>query len=474
MAHQDICFHDATGLAELIRRKELSPVEVVTAHLDRISAVNPLINAITTLMADQALASAKQAEQAVLQDEPLGALHGVPFTIKDSIDTGGVATMRGSRLFMEHVPQKDATTVTRFVAAGAIPLAKTNLPEFSSWGESDNLVTGYTRNPWNLDRTSGGSSGGESAAIAAHMSPIGLGSDVAFSVRGPSHYTGIAGLKATRGRIPITGHWPEVPRKYWHIGPMARSVRDLMTALAVLAGGDGLDGYATARSVPERAEHDLRVGWLVQPGFGPIDPDVAATVQRAAEALTGLGVAVEPVDIPTLAAHNWIELLTILFGAEAIPYFRQHVADRTSELHWVTVNMLAQPEASLSDYVSAQQKVEDLAAAFASYFAGYDALLCPTVPIPAPVPNQTEYVVDGVTVSTNHVACATSPFSLTGLPAMSLPFGISADGLPIGVQIVSSWFEEDTILRLGALLEPHSELCDRRPALTGDPSLDAK
>jgi aspartyl-tRNA(Asn)/glutamyl-tRNA(Gln) amidotransferase subunit A len=164
--------------------------------------------------------------------------------IKDAIDTAAVVTQRGSKIFAGNIPTKDATVVTRFKASGAIPLAKTNLPEFSAWQETDNLVTGLTRNPWNLDRTAGGSSGGESAAIAAGLSPIGIGSDVAISVRGPAALTGIVGLKATHGRIPYTGHWPEVLNRYWHIGPMARSVRDITTAFSILQGPDGVDGLA--------------------------------------------------------------------------------------------------------------------------------------------------------------------------------------------------------------------------------------
>lgn len=167
----------------------------------------------------------------------------MPFTVKDSLDVAGVVTTRGSTLFKDHVADTDATAVALLRAAGGIPLAKTNLPEFSYWTETDNPLVGRTRNPWNAERTPGGSSGGESAAIAAGMSPLGLGSDVAISVRGPAHDTGIVALKATRGRIPVTGHWPEVPRRYWHVGPMARSVRDIATALGVLAGPDGEDGY---------------------------------------------------------------------------------------------------------------------------------------------------------------------------------------------------------------------------------------
>src|SRR6266704_1452480 len=225
-----ICYKDATELASLIRTKQVSSREVVQAHLDRIAAVNPKINAIVTLLAENALKGADAADNAVAAGKALGPFHGVPFTIKDAIDTAGILTQRGSKIFAGNIPSKDATVVTRFKKAGAIPLAKTNLPEFSAWQETDNRLTGLTRNPWNLERTPGGSSGGESAAIAAGLSPIGIGSDLAISVRGPAALTGIVGLKATHGRVPYTGHWPEVLNRYFHIGPLARSVRDITTA----------------------------------------------------------------------------------------------------------------------------------------------------------------------------------------------------------------------------------------------------
>jgi aspartyl-tRNA(Asn)/glutamyl-tRNA(Gln) amidotransferase subunit A len=192
-------YSDATELAALVRSRQISPVEVVQGHLDRIEEVNPKLNAIVTLIAEQAIAAARAAEAAVMAGAELGPLHGVPFTAKDSFDTAGVLTQRGSLLFKGHVPETDATVVSRLKRAGAILVAKTNLPEFSFATETDNRLTGRTNNPWNLGRTPGGSSGGESAAIAAGMSPLGLGSDVAISVRGPAAHTGIIGLKATHG-----------------------------------------------------------------------------------------------------------------------------------------------------------------------------------------------------------------------------------------------------------------------------------
>src|ERR1700729_454755 len=282
----DRIYSDATKLAELIRTREVSPVEVMKAHLDRIEAVNPRVNAIVTI-AESALHSAQEAEAAVLRGDELGLLHGVPFTVKDSIDTAKVLTQRGSPIFKRRKPETDATSVARMKKAGGILLAKTNLPEFSYGIESDNLLTGRTNNPWNLDLTPGGSSGGESAAIAAGMSPLGLGSDLAISLRGPAAHTGIVSLKATHGRVPMTGIWPREPRRFWHVGPMARSIRDLSLAFSQLAGADGQDGYSSSaipfdNGIESSNKHPLRVGWLVEPGFGPVDRETAATVQAAA------------------------------------------------------------------------------------------------------------------------------------------------------------------------------------------------
>src|SRR6202046_2792630 len=288
-----LIYSDATKLAELIRTREVSPVEVTKAHLDRIEAVNPNVNAIVTIAKD-ALEFARKAEAAVQRGDELGPLHGVPFTVKDSIDTAKVLTQRGSPIFKGRTPGEGASSVARLKRAGGILLAKTNLPEFSYGIESDNLLTGRTNNPWNLDLTPGGSSGGESAAIAAGMSPLGLATDLAISIPGPAAHTGIVSLKATHGRVPMTGIWPREPRRFWHVGPMARSIRDLSLAFSQLAGPDGQDGYSSStisfdNGIGSDKERSLRVGWLVEPGFGPIDREVAATVQAAAAALQDVG-----------------------------------------------------------------------------------------------------------------------------------------------------------------------------------------
>jgi aspartyl-tRNA(Asn)/glutamyl-tRNA(Gln) amidotransferase subunit A len=465
-----ICYKDATELASLIRTKQLSSREIVQAHLNRIEAINPKVNAIVTLLAEDALKGADAADKAVRNGVDLGPLHGVPFTIKDAIDTAGVLTQRGSKIFAGNIPEKDATVVTRFKAAGAIPLAKTNLPEFSAWQETDNLVTGLSRNPWNLDRTPGGSSGGESAAIAAGLSPIGIGSDLAISVRGPAALTGIVGLKATHGRIPYTGHWPEVLNRYFHIGPLARSVRDVTTALSIMQGPDGVDGLAIHAKTAELTDgaiagKPLRVGWLVEPGFGPVDREVAAAVAAAADLLKDAGCEVEPVRIPLLEQNNYFDPAILLYGAELGRYVRRFVGDREAELHYIGKIYVTSPDPSLGEYIDAEIKVDKLKGAFAGYFQQYDVLLCPVIPFTAPLPGLEEYVVNGEKVPSAHMMRATVPFNLTGLPALSVPFRFSSEQLPINVQLVSKWFDEATILRLGEVIEVANESRSRHPNL---------
>ena len=466
----DIVFADATRLAELIRTKAVSPVEIMQAHLDRIEAVNPKINAIVTV-ADGALTAARKAEAAVMAGEALGPLHGVPFTAKDSIDTAGVPTQRASPIFKGRVPEADATSVARLKAAGGILLAKTNLPEFSYSTETDNLLTGRANNPWNLDRTPGGSSGGESAAIAAGLSPLGLGTDLAISIRGPAANTGIVGLKATHGRVPMTGIWPRAPRRYWHVGPMARSVRDVALAYAQLVGADGAGAFASSAVTFDAGggpspDRPLRIGWLVEPGFGPIDPEVAATVRAAAEALAGTGAIVEPVRIPALEQENAVEIFWKIHVMEVKPAFAEVAAGHEDQLYRMAKNMLAERDTSMADYVRMEQATERLRDGFAAYFQRYDALLCPVLPVPAHAHGATEFNIAGRRVPAGqHSLTATVPLNVTGLPGLSLRFGTSGDGLPIGVQLVSSWFAESTILHLGAALEAVSPVRDLRPEI---------
>jgi aspartyl-tRNA(Asn)/glutamyl-tRNA(Gln) amidotransferase subunit A len=465
----DMIYFDATKLAELIRTREISSVEVVQAHLDRIDALNPKINAVVTV-ADGVLKAARAADAAVLSGENLGPLHGVPFTAKDSIDSANVLTQRGSPIFKGRVPDTDATSVARMKKAGGILLAKTNLPEFSYWIESDNLLTGRSNNPWDLERTPGGSSGGESAAIAAGMSPLGLGTDLAISVRGPAAQTGIVSLKATHGRIPMTGIWPRAPRRFWHVGPMARTVRDLALAFSQLAGPDGLDAFATSTvqfdaGIGRSPYRQLRVGWLIEPGFGPIDPEVGATVRAAAEALEGVGCFVEPVRIPALERDFALDVFNRLHVMEMKPAFAQVTAGHEDQMYKMSKTMLSLLDTSMKDFIDAEQAAERLRDGYAEYFQKYDALVTPVLPLPAHKHGQEEFVINGQKVDATYLQGATVPLNITGLPGISMRFGTSKEGLPINVQIVGSWLAESTILSIASMLESVSPVRDLHPSI---------
>jgi aspartyl-tRNA(Asn)/glutamyl-tRNA(Gln) amidotransferase subunit A len=466
----DLIYSDATKLAELIRAREVSPVEVMKAHLDRIEAVNPKVNAIVTI-AEDALEFARKAEAAVQRGEELGPLHGVPFSVKDSIDTAMVPTQRGTPIFKGRTPDTDATSVARLKKAGGILLAKTNLPEFSYGIESDNLLTGRTNNPWNLDLTPGGSSGGESAAIAAGMSPLGLGTDLAISLRGPAAHTGIVSLKATHGRVPMTGIWPREPRRFWHVGPMARSIRDLSLAFSQLAGPDGQDGYSSSaisfdNGIGSSNNRPLRVGWLVEPGFGPVDRETAATVEAAAEALKDSGHTVESVRIPALERDFALDVFTRLHVLEMKPGFVKTTAGRSEdEIGDMARFMLSLPDTPAADYIDAAQAAERLKDGYAEYFQKYDVLLTPVLPTPSFKHGQADLVINGQTVNIMGIMSATTPLSVTGLPGVSMRFGTSHDGMPIGVQIVGSWQAESTILHVASLLEQVSPVRDLHPNL---------
>jgi aspartyl-tRNA(Asn)/glutamyl-tRNA(Gln) amidotransferase subunit A len=382
-----------------------------------------------------------------------------------------VLTQRGSPIFKDRRPDIDATSVARMKNAGGILLAKTNLPEFSYWVESDNLLSGRSNNPWDLTRTPGGSSGGESAAIASGMSPIGLGTDLAISVRGPAAQTGITSMKATYGRVPMTGIWPRAPRRFWHVGPMARSVRDIALAFSLLSGPDGKDAFATSTvqfdaGIGRALARPLRVGWMVGPGFGPVDPEVAATVKAAADALKDQGVFVEQVGIPALERDFALDVFNKLHVMEMKPAFAAATAGRSrDEIYKMAKTMLSLPNTSMKDFIEAEQAAERLRDGYADYFSRYDALITHVLPIPAHRHGAESFVIDGQTVDATYLQGATVPLNVTGLPGLAMRFGTSRDGMPINVQVVGAWQAESTILHVASQLEAVSPVRGLHPML---------
>jgi aspartyl-tRNA(Asn)/glutamyl-tRNA(Gln) amidotransferase subunit A len=463
---EDIFYADATELAARIRTKALSPVEVIHAHLQRIDEVNPKINAIVTI-AEDAVEQARAAEAAIMRGDEVGALHGVPFTNKDVVDNIGVRTTRGSKLFQDRIAGSDATVVSRLKGAGAIFLAKTNIPEFALGHESENLVFGRTLNPWNLDRTPGGSSGGEAAAIVAGLSPLGIGSDLGGSIRMPAHYCGIVGLKPTHGRVPLTGCWPDLLMRACHVGPMARTVKDVALALQVISGPDNRDPYALPFPPPEIPDPKVqfpkpRIGWSAELGFTPVAPEVEKVLSKAAECLASFGCEVRPVALEGLERPNAQVVSSIIILVESNFYFRPLVAERGSDLHPVTRGRLRAVTPTLEEYLEATADWEKLRQDMAQYFADYDLLLCPSVPVVAHPHGEMEHFIEGRGTA-GHPFRTLVPWNLTGSPAISVPFGWSSDGLPIGVQLVGRHYDEITVLRAAMLLESAGDTSNRHP-----------
>ncbi len=466
----EIYYSDAVELARRTAAKELSPVEVVQAHLDRIQAVNPKLNAIVELQGGAAMERAHEAEAALARGEVWGPLHGVPFTIKDCIDNKGVLTTRGSKLFEDYRPEDDATVVKRLLAAGGIFIGKTNMPEFALWWETGNLVYGFTENPWMIGRTAGGSSGGEASAIAAGMSPLGIGSDVGGSIRWPAHVAGIVGLKPTHGRVPLTGHFPETLLRFMHVGPMARSVRDIAFAMPIIAGPDDADPYALPVPMPDLDNLDgevlnLKIGFCAEGPFAPVMTDIQKAVTRAANTLESLGCSVEEIDLAGWYDRQAQDISMAYFLGEGAFDMDPIIKGHEDELAPSMQRRLDQPRPSAADYYKSLQDTEWLRQDVKRLFAAYDLLLLPTSTTTAFEHDSPMIDIDGQSVHGRNSLRITVPFDLTGSPAISVPFGWSDNGLPIGVHLIGRHFDEATVLRAAAALESQHETAERRPDL---------
>ena len=467
MNPEDICFLDAIDIAELIRVRDISPVEVMQSHIDRIDKVNPIINAVVTIAPD-AMENAKRAESAISRGDVLGPLHGVPFTIKDCFDTKSLRTTRGSNLFGDFLPSCDATVVKRLKKAGAILVGKTNTPEFAMWWETDNVIFGKTENPWMIGRTSGGSSGGEASAIASGLTPIGVGSDLGGSIRQPAAFCGIFGFKATHGLIPFTGHWPDIAARHFHAGPLARSARDIELLISVLSGPDFIDPYSfvgisdtdieTFSTFPK-----LKVGWCVQGPFSPLDKEVAAVVLSAAKALEDIGCHVEEADLNEWECYPPMEISSTLLRVEADHKMVEVIRGKEKHLAPSMQMRSTFTKPSIDEYVTAIENTERLKKSMAQYFSKYDLLLCPTSPVSAIPHGSKKLEISGHSIPARNTLRDTIPFNLTGSPAISVPFGRDADDLPIGIQLVGRHLSEPVLLRTVLNLEGFIRNGNRRP-----------
>ncbi|HEX3684647.1 MAG TPA: amidase [Bryobacteraceae bacterium] len=445
-------------MARLIRERQISSLELITAHLEHIGKINPRLNAVVDLLAESALRDAQVADAQLVEKksarcQPCGPLHGVPISIKDSIDVRGTRCTAGTLGRKHAAPAgRDATLVHRLRAAGAIPIAKTNLPDLLFAFESDNLVYGRTNNPYDLARTPGGSSGGESALIAACGSPLGLGSDAAGSVRLPAAFCGIAGIKPTSGRLPRTGHVPPPGgwiEALWQIGPMARHTEDLILALHLLAAEDGED--FTSPPVPLLTPLDpsaLRVAFFTHNGFAPCLPPIKDAVTRCAEFLARTGMHVEERRPPCL--DQAFELELGLLGADGVDGIDAYLRDAGStQLHPLLTAWLDRMRplrATASELAARWTQWDYYRTEMARFFEQYDALLCPVYTQPA--------LEHGASVQPGNFEgfSYTMAWNVAGAPAATIRCSESA-GLPINVQVIAKPWRDLTALAVCQLIE---------------------
>ena len=445
-------------LASMVRERKISPVELVEAHLRHIAAVNPRINAFVTVLEEQARAAAREAESAVTRGAALGLLYGVPLTIKDSFDVAGVPTLCGSLLRLGHRASEDASAVARLRAAGAIILGKTNCPEFLSNYESDNYITGRTNNPWDTERTAGGSSGGEAAAIASFCSAGGIGSDGGGSVRIPAHFCGIAGLKPTPGRVSGAGHFPAMLHPGGLLGvagPMARTAQDVRLLFAVLAGYDSQDPFSAPVPLRAPGASGVRIGLVEQFYQVPVDGEIKATVARAAKALQEIGYKVEAFQPQGLerAPNLW----WFFFGQLSAPFTQKAFEGREADAHWSGTEFLKSarelPPPTAEQVVTSLGARDTMRAALLRQMEHVPLLLMPPCGIPAFRHRERSWKIDGKSIGLFEAMMPVTPFNLLGMPAAVIPYGMSRDRLPIGVQIVGRPWEEELILETAVKLE---------------------
>ncbi len=464
-----VIWQSALELVDLFRKRKLSPVEVTDAVLARIETVNPTLNAFCLLAADQARAAAREAEIAVMKDEPLGLLHGVPVSIKDVLSTRGLATTGGSRLFADHVPDEDALSVARLKAAGAVVLGKTNTSEFGHKAVTECPLFGVTRNPWSPALTPGGSSGGGAAAVASGAGPVALGTDGGGSLRIPAAFCGVYGFKPSFGRVPHRGGFPGWAHVS-HVGPITRTVRDAALVLDVIAGGDDRDRQSL--SSPGGAALDacgddvrgLHVAWTADLGYARVDSRVVEICGDAAAEFESLGCHVEVVN------PGWEDpepMFSTMIAAQFYAAWSDRLPEAETLMDPTLVKFIRRGGAvTAREYIRAVEGVDAYWREVHAFLERFDLLLMPTVAVPpfaagTPPPRE----IAGERVSVLGWMPFTFPFNLTGQPAASVPAGWTDDGLPVGLQIVGRRHADATVLAASAAFEEARPWSDRRPAI---------
>jgi amidase len=472
MSDAAICFMTATELAQRIRQKELSAREVMAAHLAHIERVNPQVNAIVTYLPERGMAGARAADEQLARGAAVGPLHGLPMAHKDLVDTQGIRTTRGSPIYKDHVPTENALIVERLQQAGAITIGKTNTPEFGAGAQTFNEVFGATRNPYDLTKTCGGSSGGAAVALACGMLPIADGSDTGGSLRNPANFCNIVGFRTAPGRVPV------YPRNVaWYPisvqGPMARTVQDVALLLSVMAGPDPRSPIAIAEpgstfNVPlGRDFKGVRMAWSRDLGGLPVDPRVTRVLDAQRQVFESLGGIVEE-DEPDFRDADevfkvWRAWNFALSYGDLLQKHRHLIKDTVI---WNTEEGLKLTGPQLGQ---AERQRTELYHRVRRFMARYEFLICPVNQVP-PFDITTPYVteINGVPMAT-YIDWMKSCYyiTITGHPAISVPCGFTPEGLPVGVQIVGRHQDELGVLQLAYAFEQATQCWKQRPTVTG-------
>ena len=436
-------------MVSMVREGAISPTELLEAHLRQIETRNPELNAFVTVFADRSREEARALEQSAAKGEPLGLLHGVPFTVKDSFDVAGFATEAGSRLRAGHRAAADAQVVARMRREGAILLGKTNTPELLASYETDNFVTGRTNHPLDASRTPGGSSGGEAAAIASFCSPGGIASDGGGSIRVPAHFCGIAGLKPTPGRIPGTGHFPSLgyPGGLMGVaGVMARTAQDLRLLFSAVAGYDPQDPFSSPVPLRQPVLHDLRIGVWERFYGVPVDEEIAGAVRDTAARLAGLGFVVE--DFEPRGLERAPNVWAVLFNHWPMLATRRLVEGRSEELHWTLTESLGTKEPSAEEVLIQLAARDRMRASLVRQMEEFQVLLMPVCGITAFHHRERHWEIGGKSIGVFQAMIPAVLANVLGLPALTVPVARSRSGLPIGIQLVGRPYDDELLLEL--------------------------
>ncbi len=466
----ELCYASAGQLAPLIQNREISPVEVIDAHLERIGATEGVLNSFITLLAEEARASARRAEAEIIRGNYRGPLHGIPVGLKDLYNTAGVRTTSGSRIFDNYLPERDCTVAARFHLAGAILLGKLNMHPFAYGPTGENADYGHMHNPWNPELITGGSSGGSGSAPAAGQCTIAMGSDTGGSVRIPAALCGIVGLKPTYGLVSRSGLTP-LSWSMDHPGPMVRTVEDAALVMNAVAGHDPGDPGSARVEVPDYAValtgdiEGLRIGVPREYFTAPLDPGVGQTVREAVGLLEELGARVSEVDFPMFEYAQAVSGTVLM--SEASAYHRDLLKRDADKIYPpVRLRLEAGLFVSAADYLKAQQGRSEFNKAVRRLFETVDLLAGPTEPVTAPRILAQEVQAGEVSIGTTAALTQyTRPYNITGSPAISVPCGFSQDGLPIGLQLAGRAFDEATVLRAAHAYEQATDWHRRRPAI---------